>query len=147
VRSPAPNKTSGSNRSRTGFVLLMVALISVSVVACGDDDDAADPARFCEINAELEQQRDPLKLPPDEAREAAREFQNLIDESVSVAPDEIRSSVEEFFGAVTAVQDLLAAADFDAEQVDPAELDALFKRFGEGLQDPMDEWVVANCSA
>jgi len=39
------------------------------------------------------------------------------------------------------------AADFDAAKVDPAELDALFKRFGDGLQDGMDEWAAANCSA
>ena len=128
------------------IVAITVVVLSVTA-ACGDDDSAADPERFCELNAEGEQQRDPLKLPPDEAREAAREFQNRIDESVRVAPDEIHSSVEEFFAAVTAVQDLLAAADFDAAQIDPAELDALFQLFGEGLQDEMDEWTAANCSA
>jgi hypothetical protein len=132
---------------RTDRIVAMTVVLLLVTAACGADaDSAADPERFCEINAELEQQRDPLKLAPDEAREVAREFQDLIDESVGVAPDEIRSSVEEFFGAVTAVQDLLAAADFDSAQIDPAELDALFKRFGEGLQDEMDEWVAANCS-
>ena len=136
------------SRCTNRIVAMTVVVLSVTA-ACGDDDDsAADPERFCELNAELEQQRDPLKLPPDEAREAAREFQNRIDESVRVAPDEIHSSVEEFFAAVTAVQDLLAAADFDAAQIDPAELDALFQVFGEeGLQDEMDEWTAANCSA
>jgi hypothetical protein len=126
----------------------MVVVLLLVTAACGaDPDSVADPERFCEINSQLEQQRDPLKLPPDEAREAAREFQNLIDESVRVAPDEIRPSVEEFVSAVTAVQDLLEAADFDAAQIDPAELDVLFKRFGEErLQVPVDEWVVANCS-
>lgn len=136
------------SRCTNRMFAMTVVLVSLTA-ACGDDPgSAADPERFCEINAELEQQRDPLKLPPAEAREAAGEFQNLIDESVRVAPDEIRASVEEFFGAVTAVQDLLAAADFDAEQIDIAELDAHLTRFGaEGLQVAMDEWVVANCSA
>ena len=49
-------------------VLLLVA------AACGDDDGSgANPERFCEIDAELEQ-RDDLD----------REFQNLIDEAVRV---------------------------------------------------------------
>jgi hypothetical protein len=46
----------------------MVALMSVSVVGCGDDDDAAaaDPARFCEIDTELDQLDDFTTASPDE---------------------------------------------------------------------------------
>ena len=70
------------SRYANRMVAMSVVLLSVTA-ACGDNpDSAADPERFCEINAELKQQRDPLKLPPPEAREAAREFQNRIDESV-----------------------------------------------------------------
>ena len=109
--------------------------------ACGDDDGSgANPERFCEIDAELEQ-RDDLD----------REFQNLIDEAVRVAPDEIRSSVEAVADSFTPVFDLLEAADFDVAQVDQAELDALFDAAeSDEVEDAgaaMDEWIAANCSA
>ena len=126
-------------------VLLLVA------AACGDDDGSgSNPERFCEINAELEQQGYPFELPPDEASEALREFQSLIDEAVRVAPDEIRSSVETVADLFTPFFDLLEAADFDVAQVN-AELDALFDApFPDEVDDAgtaMDEWIAANCSA
>jgi hypothetical protein len=120
--------------------------------ACGDDGSAANPERFCEIAAELEEPGDdPFELPPDEARENLLEFQNLIEEAVSVAPDEIRSGVEEIAELNALVREFFEAADFDIADVDEAELGALFAEV-EALSDGAEgtglgEWIAANCSA
>ena len=125
----------------------------LAAAACGDDDGSgANPERFCEINAELEQQDDdPFELPPDEARDALREFRNLVDEAVKVAPDEIRSSVEAVADSFTPLFDFYEAADFDISNIDEAEVDALFDAaFSDETDDEgaaMDEWIAANCSA
>lgn len=142
----------GSRCTNRIVAMAVVALLVAAATACGDDDgSSANPERFCEINAELEQQGDPFELPPDEAREAAREFQDLIDEAVTVAPDEIRSSVEVVADSFTPVLDLLEAADFDVAQVDEAELEALFDAAfsdeGDDAGAAMDEWIAASCSA
>ncbi len=139
---------------RTSRVVAMAVVLLLAAAACGDDDGSgANPERFCEINAELDQEQDPdpFELPPDEAREALREFQNLIDEAVSVAPDEIRSSVEAVADSFTPVLDFFEAANFDIANVDEAELDALFDAaFSDETDDEgaaMDEWIAANCSS
>jgi hypothetical protein len=135
----------GTRRVATAVVLLLAA------AACGDDDSAANPERFCEINAEIEQQDDPFELPPDEASATLREFQNLIDEAVNVSPDEIRSSVEAVADSFQPFLDFFEARDFDLADVDQAEVDALFEAaFSEEDDDAgvaMDEWIASNCSA
>lgn len=117
--------------------------------ACSDDD-AADPERFCAIQVEFDQLGDPFELPPDEARELVREAEILIDESVEVAPDEIRASAEIVADSFTRIVDVLEAADFDAPQIDQADLDAAFEAAFSGeagvASDAVDEWVDANCS-
>ena len=137
---------------RTYRVVAMAVVLSLAAAACGDDDgSSANPERFCEINAEIEQQGDPFDLPPDEASAALREFQSLIDEAVSVAPDEIRSSVEAVADSFQPFVDFFEARDFDVVDVDQSEVDALFDAaFSEEDDDPgaaMDEWIAANCSA
>ncbi len=119
---------------------MAVVLLSVAA-ACGDDDGSgANPERFCEIIAQLDQQGI-LEL------EAFRENQNLLGEAVGVAPDEIRSSVEAVAGSYTPFFDLLEAADFDIAQIDEADLSALFDEEGaDGERAVMDEWIAANCS-
>ena len=137
---------------RTYRVVAMAVVLSLAAAACGDDDgSSANPERFCEINAEIEQQGDPFDLPPDEASAALREFQSLIDEAVSVAPDEIRSSVEAVADSFQPFVDFFEARDFDVVDVDQSEVDALFDAaFSEEDDDPgaaMDEWIATNCSA
>ena len=138
---------------RTSRVVAIAVVLLLAAAACGDDDGSgANPERFCEINAELEQQDDdPFELPPDEARDALREFRNLVDEAVKVAPDEIRSSVEAVADSFTPVFDFYEATDFDISNIDEAEVDALFAAaFSDETVDEgaaMDEWIAANCSA
>ena len=119
--------------------------------ACGDDDGSgANPERYCEIDAEFDQLGDPFEVPPDEAREMIREGRDLWDELVKVAPDEIRLSVETWVHSFTPIFDLFEAADFDAAQVDQAELDAAFEESFSGesgdAYEVTEEWVTANCS-
>lgn len=128
-------------------VVLGVVLL-LTVAACGDD--AADPERFCEIDTEFDQLDDPFELPPDEARELLRRGRGLLDESVKVAPDEIRSSVEIQVDSFAPFFDLFDVADFDAAQMDEAEVEAFFEAAfsgeSEAAFDAVEEWVDANCS-
>lgn len=125
-----------------GMVLLLLA------AACGDD--AADAERFCEIDAEFDQLDDPFELSPDEAREFLPRARGLLDESVKVAPDEIRSSVEIQVDSFAPFFALFEAADFDAAQMDEAEVEAVFETIFSGESDAafdaVEEWVDANCS-
>jgi hypothetical protein len=83
----------------------------------------------------------------DEAREAILKARDLLDESVRVAPDEIRSSVETSVDSFMPIVDLFEAADFDVAQVDPAEMDALLEAVFSGeAGDAVDEWIAAKCS-
>ena len=126
-----------------GAVVLLVA-------ACGDNGSGANAERYCEIETEFEQLDDPFELPPNEARETVLEGRDLLDESVRVAPDEIRSSVKTSVDSFMPIIDLFEAADFDATQIDQAEIDALFKTAFSGENEQASEaveaWVTANCS-
>ncbi len=91
-----------------------------------------------------------MVLPPDEARQNLLEFQNLIEEAVSVAPDEIQSAVEEIAELNALVLEFFEAADFDIADVDVAAMGALFAEV-EALSDGaegtgLDEWIAAHCS-
>ncbi len=134
--------------SRAMRVVVMGVVVLLAVAACGDD--AADPERFCEINAELDQIDDPFELPPDEAREIVRRGRDLLDELVEVAPAEIRPSVEIQVDSFAPFFDLFEAADFDAAQMDEAEIEAVFETAFSGESgaafDAIEEWVDANCS-
>ncbi len=117
--------------------------------ACGDDA-GADPERFCEIDAEMDQLGDPFELPPDEARDMVQTGRDLLDESIKVAPDEIRSSVEIEVESFDPFFDLFEAADFDVTQIDEAEIEAMFETVfsgeNEAAFDVVEAWVDANCS-
>jgi hypothetical protein len=135
------------------------AVVLLAAAACGDDGSGANPERFCELAAGLDQNSDdPWELPPDEAREALLEFQDLMDEAVSVAPDEVRASVEYIAETNALVRDFFEAHDFDIADVDEAELDALEAeadalsaeleaRSADDLGAGPEEWIAANCSA
>ena len=127
-------------------VLGMVLLLAVA--ACGGDD-VADPERFCEINAQLDERVDPMNLPPDEAREAMPETRNLLAEAQKVAPDEIRPSVVIVVDSLTVIYDALEAADFDFEQIAPGAIpDEFFEETSEipAASDTLEQWTDANCS-
>jgi len=130
---------SGSLRSRRVVALGVVLLLGVA--ACGGND-AADPERFCEINAELDQLGDSLG----EDREVVAETRNLLDEALRVAPEEIRPSLEIVVDSLTVFYDALEAADFDQEQMELP--DEFFDPSSEvpAASDAMGEWIDANCS-
>jgi hypothetical protein len=129
---------------------LMVALISVSVVACGDDDAAADPARFCEIDTELDELDDFTTASPDEARDLVARTRNLLAEAENVAPDEVSSAVGVTVDSFRQALDFYDDADFD---VDPAEFEAaLASGEVEMLFDPPEaevvfNWLDENCAS
>jgi hypothetical protein len=133
------------------------AVVLLAAAACGDDGSGANPERFCELAAVLDQNSDdPWELPPDEARQALLEFRDLIDEAVSVAPDEVRASVEYVAELNALVRDFFEAHDFDIADVDEAELDALEAEAdaleavalsADDLGVGFDEWIAASCSA
>jgi len=125
-----------------GMVLLLV------VAACGDD--AAGAERFCELNAEIEQVGDFFELPPDEARVAAGEARDIIEEMVKVAPEEISPSIDLMAAYFVPILDLFEAADFDNTRVNEAEIDAAFDAAftdeTDAASDALDAWVDTNCS-
>jgi len=135
-------------RSTKRNVVLLTVLL-VMAAACGDDA-GADPERLCEVSVEIEEQDDFFELPPDEARAAVAEARDLIDEMVKVAPDDVRPSVEVLADSYTPILDAFEDVDFDHEQLDESEIEALFEAAftdeTEAASDTWDEWVDANCS-
>ena len=125
-----------------GIVLLLV------VAACGDD--AADPERFCEIVDEIDNLGDPFELSPDETRAVVDEARDLLAESASVAPDEVRPSFELWRDEFEPFFDLFEAAGYDSSQIDDAALDAAFTAIStdesDASYDAMQAWIDANCS-
>jgi hypothetical protein len=130
--------------------MLVLGLVLLTMTAACGDADAADPERFCEIDAEMDQLGDPFELPADETREVAQTARSLVDESVKVAPDEIRSSVEIQADSFEPFFELFEVADFDLAQIDEGEIDAMFETMFSGENDAafeaIDEWIDANCS-
>mgnify|MGYP001549444844 CR=1 FL=1 len=148
MRAPAPNRKSASSRSRTGLALLIVALSTASLVACGDDDTSADPARFCQINTELEQLDDFTTATPDEARDLIAQTRELLDAAENVAPDEISAAAEVSADSFRQILDFYTDADFD---VDPADFETAITS-GELPVDPPEagvvfDWVDENCAS
>ena len=142
---------------RTRRIVAIGVVVLLAVAACGDDD-AADPERFCEIEAELWQLDDEFfgnnlmnagGASPDEARETVGEARNLIDEMATVAPDEIRPSVDMAVDLATQVFDLIEEADFYALQVDQTELATVLETAAAEViaaGDDLGEWIDDNCS-
>jgi hypothetical protein len=133
------------------MVGLIVALMSVSVAACGNDDDAAaDPARFCEIDTELEQLDDFTTASPDEARDLVAQTRDLLAEAENVAPDEVSSAVGVTADSFRQALDFYDDADFD---VAPAEFEAaLASGEVEMFFDPPEaevvfNWLDENCAS
>ncbi|MEE9178824.1 MAG: hypothetical protein V3U46_10390 [Acidimicrobiia bacterium] len=132
-------------------LLAAVVVLSVMAAACGSDDVAGAPDRFCEISDELEDMGDFFSLPPNEAQPVAERFLELITEAHDIAPVEIRRQV----GAiVVGFADLFPdykAAGFDATRLNDSEIDELF-RDDEDIRQaidagevPIEHWVEANC--
>ena len=137
------------NRSPTTRRIVAIGVVlSLAVAACGGD--GADPERFCEVNAELEDANDPVNLPPDEARAAMPAHRDLLEEAKSTAPDELRPSVVILVDALTLIYDALEEADFDGEQMNedaiPDEFFDESSDFGTAA-DTLQTWLDANCSA
>ena len=67
-----------------------------------------------------------------------------------MAPDEIRSSVEIQVDSFAPFFELFEAAEYDAAQMDEAEVEAVFETAfsgdNEAAFDAVEEWVDANCS-
>ena len=123
-----------------GVVLLL------AVVACGDDA-SGDAERFCETNADLGQLDDPFEVDPDEARDVVRQGRLLLDGFVSVAPEEIRESVEVAADYFRMRLDQAEAAEFDPAQLDQTDVDAKAAS-AETMpaRAAIEDWVSANCS-
>ncbi len=132
-------------------LLTAVVVLSLMAAACGSDDVAGDPDRFCEISEELEDMGDFFSLPPNEAQPVAERFFELITEAHDIAPVEIRRQV----GAIAVgFADLFPdyeAAGFDATRLNDSEIDELFRDDKDIRQAidagevPIEHWVEANC--
>lgn len=135
-------------RSRLTKPVFAIAVVMLASTACGGGD-SADPERFCAIDAELDELGDPLEFPPEEAQEIVEQGESLIDEFGEVAPDEVKGSAESLAGSFQEIIDVFKAADFDAAQIDQAELDAAFEAaFTEEAEiavEEVDAWIEANC--
>ena len=142
---PTPNRLS---RIPHMAVLVTVA-IALSLASCGDDDGAtADPARFCEVNAELEQLDDFTTASAADARELVGRTRDLLAEAEQTSPEEIQSAVTTTAAAFGEILDFYANADFD---VDPAEFEAAIESGDLGTDPPEAEtvfaWIDENCGS
>lgn len=129
-------------------VAVVVVVAAVTLLAsCGDNSAAADPARFCEINAELEQLEDFTTASPDEARELVDRTRQLLAGVEETAPEEIRSAVRATAESFSVILDFYADADFD---VDLAEFEAALESGALPFDPPeaaaVFEWIDKNCS-
>ncbi len=130
------------------YVALFIAS-ALATAACGSTEAAADPARLCEILAEIGAQ-DTTGLTADEALPIIRDGRALYAEVAEVAPEEIRADAETFTDGVIQITDLLIAAGGDQSQVDSAAMESVT---GEVLTQEFNDaansviaWEASNCS-
>jgi len=116
------------------------------LVSCGDDDAAADPARFCSVNAELEQLDEFTTASPEDAEELVRRTRDLLAEAEETSPDEISSEVNATTESFREILDFYADADFD---VDLSVFEAAIESGDLGTDPPEAEvvfdWIDENC--
>lgn len=147
--TPARSKepTSKANRLASTIAVAAVMAATVLAAACGADDAAADPARFCEINRELLQLDDITTASPTDARDLATRTRALLAEAEDTSPTDIRSEVRATADSYRDLLDFYTDADFDVPLADfEAALDA-----GEIGADPPEAsdvitWIDNNCS-
>ena len=130
------------------YVVLFIAAALVSA-ACGGSESAADPARLCEILAEIGAQ-DTSGLPAEEALPIIRDGRALYAEAAEVAPKEIKADAETFTDGVIQITDLLIAAGGDQSQVDNEAMaavtgDVLTPEF-DAAANSVIAWEASNCS-
>jgi hypothetical protein len=116
--------------------LAMLIAVALLLVSCGDDAIAVDPERLCEILTEVGQL----------SGQSLDEVRSILDESVAVAPLDIRPAVEIAADAQKRYLDIFQAAGFVEARIDQAEVEALF---GEeavvSANNTIDEWATTNC--
>ena len=112
-----------------------------------------DPARFCEISAELEALGDPFSLPPEQARPVAEGLFALMTEAHEVVPEEIQFQIDDVALAYLDLYPAYEAAGFDSSKLDRAAVEHLFiseedRIAGLGVDEiPVEQWLDANCGA
>lgn len=126
---------------------VLTVTIAMTTISCGDDDAAADPARFCQIDTELEGLDDLDTATPEQARDLVARTRDLLAEAERVAPDEISTEVRVTADSFREILDFYDDADFD---VDPAEFEALVD--SNDWFDPPEAavvfgWIEENCGA
>ena len=129
------------------YVVLIAGLLGSA--ACGGSESAADPARLCEILAEIGAQ-DTTGLPAEEALPIIRDGRALYAEVAEVAPEEIKADAETFTNGVIQITDLLIAAGGDESQVDSAAMqsvtgDVITQEFNDAANSVI-AWEASNCS-
>ena len=111
---------------------------------------AVDATRFCEIVAAFDLSDNPFELPQEQAQIAIPNKQALMVEAALVAPDEIRTEVEDLVESFQPIFDLFEAADFEASRINEADFDALADSAFSGENSTkgriMDDWVSVNCA-
>jgi len=130
----------------------IVAVVLVTgMLAAGCGGDTADPKRFCEITAELEEVGDFFSLRPDLARPLAERFLDLIVEAHDVAPVEIRSQVGEIASGFVDLFPDYEAVGFDGRRLDDERIASLYRdaedvqRAIDAGEIPIERWVADNC--
>lgn len=107
--------------------------------------------RFCEVSVELEALGDLFSLPPEQARPVAEEFFALMTEARAVAPDAIRTQIDDIALAYIELYPVYEAAGFDSSKLDQAAIDYLFRSEDERLaalgidEIPIEQWLQTNC--
>ncbi len=123
------------------FLILLVVVLA----ACGDTTAAADPARFCEILAELDSQ-DTTGMAADEALPIIQEGRDKYQEGIEVAPEEIKADAETFANYVIEITDLLIAAEGDQSQVDVTAIEEIPDDGVGDAAERVGAWRADNCT-
>ncbi len=110
-------------------------VLVMSVAACGSDDAGGESsgegasAAWCDVATDIDAQSNELfglsGDSPDEMKASFEQLVATLGTAVDAAPDEIKAEVELTEQALSEMNDLLAAADYDASKVDPEALEAL----------------------
>jgi len=125
--------------------LTVLVTASLVLTACGGSN--ADPARFCELDAEIDLS-DVLDAPPAFRPNKIDEFRELMDELVGVAPDEISEAVKIGREVTDAVMDALEDVDYDLDRLEEDFWSDFYDNWTTEELDTVDladQWVETNC--
>lgn len=119
-----------------------VLALAIGLTGCGGGASEPDPARFCEIYAEVTA-IDPYAGSPQDQVATGRRIQGLLEEAVEVAPDDIAADAEATLEAFERVLEIVTGGLTGG--IDGARLIEANTNL-ERAAGPLRAWVATNCA-